>query len=324
MSNITPTEKHKRQKQSLSGVLNLPTRQPLPPATAAEPSQSIGNTQHHTRSSNTRPSSSHSVASGAGSSSSSSSSSHSARQVEEEADPYGEDDFDFMEGANDVPNDTMAAILTLQQQFYGEKKPSPGKRRGSGENGSTGRGRARTGLVLQHQIYTILQNRTAVDLELTTMRKDNTLRTFRLSTGREDWGVMSTEHYLKLVSKAFGDTRKTGDCVDPSEGETVDSRTSEDGDKLDETVHVSAGPKITSRVSSTRGAANSLKRPRAAADVTTTTAIKPEVLPPAGDVLKYLVRSNQRAYTSRKEVTIAMREVSSKRSRRSAESGGDG
>lgn len=104
----------------------------------------------------------------------------------------------------------------------------------------------------------------------------------------------------------------------------MDSRTSEDGNKLDETVHVSAGPKITSRVSSTRGAANSLKRPRAATDVTTTTAIKPEVLPPAGDVLKYLVRSNQRAYTSRKEVTIAMREVSSKRSRRSAESGGDG
>lgn len=39
-----------------------------------------------------------------------------------------------------------------------------------------------------------------MDLELTAMRKDNTLRTFRLSTGREDWGVMSTEHYLKVVS----------------------------------------------------------------------------------------------------------------------------
>lgn len=49
--------------------------------------------------------------------------------------------------------------------------------------------------------YTILDNRTAVDLELTTMRSNNTLRTFRLNTGREDWAVMSTEHYLKVVSQ---------------------------------------------------------------------------------------------------------------------------
>lgn len=48
--------------------------------------------------------------------------------------------------------------------------------------------------------YTILANRTAVDRELTAMRKDNVLRTFRLNTGREDWGLMSTEHYIRLVS----------------------------------------------------------------------------------------------------------------------------
>lgn len=48
--------------------------------------------------------------------------------------------------------------------------------------------------------YTILTNRTAVDRELIAMRKDNVLRIFRLNTGREDWGLMSTEHYLRLVS----------------------------------------------------------------------------------------------------------------------------
>ena len=47
--------------------------------------------------------------------------------------------------------------------------------------------------------YTVLENRTAVDLELTAMRRQNVLRTFRLGTGREDWGVMSTEHYLRVV-----------------------------------------------------------------------------------------------------------------------------
>ena len=49
--------------------------------------------------------------------------------------------------------------------------------------------------------YTVLENRTAVDLELTAMRKENVLRAFRLGTGRgEDWGIMSTEHYLRVVS----------------------------------------------------------------------------------------------------------------------------
>ena len=31
------------------------------------------------------------------------------------------------------------------------------------------------------------------------MRKENVLRSFRLGTGREDWGIMSTEHYLRVV-----------------------------------------------------------------------------------------------------------------------------
>lgn len=116
--------------------------------------------------------------------------------------------------------------------------------------------------------------------------------------------------------------RKAGESTDPSERETANYRTSQDGNKLDGTMRDSAGPKITSRASSTRGPASSLKRPRAATEVTTTAAVKPEVLPPARDVLEYLVRSNQRAYTSRKEVAMAMREVSRKRSDRSTEGSG--
>lgn len=40
-----------------------------------------------------------------------------------------------------------------------------------------------------------------MDLELTAARRENSLRAFRLGTGREDWGVMSTEHYLRVVSE---------------------------------------------------------------------------------------------------------------------------
>lgn len=58
----------------------------------------------------------------------------------------------------------------------------------------------RINLAVPRHSYTVLENRTAVDLELTAMRKDNVLRTFRLGTGREDWGIMSTAHYLRVVS----------------------------------------------------------------------------------------------------------------------------
>lgn len=66
-------------------------------------------------------------------------------------DPYGDYDFDFTQDVNDLPNDTMAAILTLQRQFYGEQTVAV-RSGGGGGTGPAGRGRARTGLVLQHQM----------------------------------------------------------------------------------------------------------------------------------------------------------------------------
>ncbi|CAM9223572.1 unnamed protein product [Discosporangium mesarthrocarpum] len=94
---------------------------------------------------------------------------------------YGSDKDDFFD-VEAVPNDTVAAILSLQRDFYG-----------GGEA-------ARTGVVLQHQIYTILSNRTAVDLELTDMRNENKLRFFQLNTGKDEYGIIHSEHYLRLVS----------------------------------------------------------------------------------------------------------------------------
>ena len=56
-------------------------------------------------------------------------------------DPYGED-ADIFDVA-DLPNDTMAAVLALQKEFYVDGKNSASGPRPSGE---------RTGVVLQHQM----------------------------------------------------------------------------------------------------------------------------------------------------------------------------
>lgn len=53
----------------------------------------------------------------------------------DEVDPYGDEDWE-----DAVPNDTMATILSLQREFYGDALARGGD------------GRARTGIVLQHQM----------------------------------------------------------------------------------------------------------------------------------------------------------------------------
>lgn len=68
---------------------------------------------------------------------------------DEETDPYGDADFDLDGAADEMPNDTLAAIMSLQQQFYGKAAVAAATTGGSRGNTS---GRARTGLVLHHQM----------------------------------------------------------------------------------------------------------------------------------------------------------------------------
>ena len=81
-------------------------------------------------------------------------------------DPYGVNDDAF--DAADLPNDTMAAVLSLQKEFYGAvRSPPSGRGRNSAKNGSSegdgsssssssarlgSGGGERTGVVLQHQM----------------------------------------------------------------------------------------------------------------------------------------------------------------------------
>lgn len=68
-------------------------------------------------------------------------------------DPYGEDD-DLFDACN-VPNDTMATVLSLQEEFYSGSRHKDGKNSAGGAGGGVtqgGRGGERTGVVLQHQM----------------------------------------------------------------------------------------------------------------------------------------------------------------------------
>lgn len=63
---------------------------------------------------------------------------------DDEEDPYGDDDW----GDTELPNDTMATILTLQREFYGGREVK------NPDSWSTedGKIKTRTGIILQHQL----------------------------------------------------------------------------------------------------------------------------------------------------------------------------
>lgn len=65
-------------------------------------------------------------------------------------DRYEDEDFSGV----DVPSDTMATILSLQREFYGGSGALVGNSVGcSGRNARAEQGKARTGIVLHHQMY---------------------------------------------------------------------------------------------------------------------------------------------------------------------------
>lgn len=66
-------------------------------------------------------------------------------------DPYQEDDFVF--DATDLPNDTLATILSLQREFYNSSNSARTRGKKAADGGAlAGRGREKTGIVLQHQM----------------------------------------------------------------------------------------------------------------------------------------------------------------------------
>ncbi|TVU07817.1 hypothetical protein EJB05_41186 [Eragrostis curvula] len=56
--------------------------------------------------------------------------------------------------------------------------------------------------ILQSQLYSSVKDRTQVDRDLESMKKDKVLRVFKLSSGQDDHAIMFMDDYLKQVASA--------------------------------------------------------------------------------------------------------------------------
>ncbi|KAI5394870.1 hypothetical protein KIW84_061481 [Lathyrus oleraceus] len=57
--------------------------------------------------------------------------------------------------------------------------------------------------ILKSQLYSSVKNRTQVDRELESLRRDKVLRLFKLNTGQDDHAVMFLDDYLKQIDRVF-------------------------------------------------------------------------------------------------------------------------
>uniref|UniRef100_A0ACD5ZG81 Uncharacterized protein n=1 Tax=Avena sativa TaxID=4498 RepID=A0ACD5ZG81_AVESA len=69
--------------------------------------------------------------------------------------------------------------------------------------------------ILQSQLYSSVKDRTQVDRDLESFKKDRVLRVFKLNTGQDDHAIMFMDDYLKQME--FSVRRSTGKNQDGSE-----------------------------------------------------------------------------------------------------------
>jgi hypothetical protein len=91
-------------------------------------------------------------------------------------------------------------------------------------------------VVLQHQLYTILDDHTAVDVELEDLRRRNFVRLLRLLTLRQDVAVLLTSTYMARVQAALNGyarlveaEQEEGGAKKEEDNVTGKERSSEDG-----------------------------------------------------------------------------------------------
>ncbi|AQL04072.1 hypothetical protein ZEAMMB73_Zm00001d046323 [Zea mays] len=67
--------------------------------------------------------------------------------------------------------------------------------------------------ILQSQLYSSVKDRTQVDRDLESFKKDKVLRIFKLSSGQDDHAIMFMDDYLKQVAKREGEGTMVEDVV---------------------------------------------------------------------------------------------------------------
>ncbi|XP_020628815.1 serine/threonine-protein kinase 19-like isoform X2 [Orbicella faveolata] len=98
--------------------------------------------------------------------------------------PDGDGHFDF-----EAPSDTKAAILFLKSvvplsKFEG-KIPA---------------------IILKHQIYCVVKDKTLVDRQLNKLWEENVIRLFKLTSGSDEFGVLLTDDYISHIKSRVSDS----------------------------------------------------------------------------------------------------------------------
>ena len=107
-----------------------------------------------------------------------------------------EDDFALA----DVPSDTLAAVMMLRNKFPPSVPMCP--------------------LALKTHIYSVVNDRTAVDRQLEELNRNNKVQIIKLATNRNDYGVALWEDYAAAV-RACGEDRRAS-AAGPGPGEESD------------------------------------------------------------------------------------------------------
>ncbi len=132
-----------------------------------------------------------------------------ARDNDDEAQQQHEEEEDM--GLAPEVTDVVAALGVLAQRLHSSSNAPPsiradqrGHKRRRPQGGAPSPAPPSLPVVLQHQLYTVLDDATAVDVELEALRRQNFVRLFKLLTQRQaDVAVCLTSAYLARVSKCW-------------------------------------------------------------------------------------------------------------------------
>ncbi|XP_020693621.1 uncharacterized protein LOC110107649 [Dendrobium catenatum] len=108
------------------------------------------------------------------------------RSRDEEASGDGEGDCDGTQGLERslIFNDTLIALRMMRAQFPKIEKV------------------AQQPFILQSQLYSSIKDRTQVDRDLESLKKEKILRLFKLNTGQDDHAIMFFEDYINQMDIA--------------------------------------------------------------------------------------------------------------------------
>ncbi|XP_072021535.1 inactive serine/threonine-protein kinase 19-like [Amphiura filiformis] len=107
--------------------------------------------------------------------------------------------------AEDIPNDTKASLLLLRSLFntkvFEDRVPA---------------------IIFKHQVYSIVNNKTLVDQQISEMRETKEIKLFRLGKEADEFCIVFTDNYKDHLRKQFTNSDIIAKFIDTVVMETTD------------------------------------------------------------------------------------------------------